>query len=216
MIDVQTLLEELKSSPYKIVEITAPHTGVADFVVTEKDTKVHGPSGTWREKPGSVLVNLTREQAKLPIRAPLNGVIEELNIKANGQFVEAGTPLVTIRHFLTKEEALEAILKKALYLFPAPENAKYYFFPEIDAKIKASGIESVHVHEGKELFIVSRMKREAPLPYTGPQGIIYAVYFQHNTSVEAGSPLIGICPEDQLNLIQDVVTRVQNDWKEAE
>ena len=52
----------------------------------------------------------------------------------------------------------------------APERAKYYFVPQIDTKIKVSGCRSVSVYEGMELFIVSRMKREMPLYYTGPDG----------------------------------------------
>lgn len=38
------------------------------------------------------------------------------------------------------------------------------------------------------------MKREMPLYYTGPDGLIYTVYFEHNENVDAGSPLIGVCP----------------------
>jgi hypothetical protein len=65
-----------------------------------------------------------------------------------------------------------------------------------------------------ELFIVSRMKREKPLAYEGPEGIIYAVYFHHDDNVEAGHPLIGVCPESQTGLIQDVVNRVHGDWED--
>ena len=53
-------------------------------------------------------------------------------------FVEAGTPLMVIRHMLTRSEVEHQILKKALYLFRAPERAKYYFTPEVDKKIRAA------------------------------------------------------------------------------
>ena len=171
-------------------------------------------SGTWREVPGTRIATLDRERNKKPVFAPLNGEIEKMFTEHDGGFVEEGTLLCTIRHYLTGDEVIEAILRKTLYLFNAPEQAKYYFIPEVDVKVKASGPQSVKVTDGMELFIVSRMKREAPLVYSGPEGMIYAVYFKHNESVETGVPLIGVCPEDQLPLIQDVVNRVQSEWEE--
>jgi hypothetical protein len=42
------------------------------------------------------------------------------------------------------------------------------------------------------------------------------VYFQHNENVDAGQPLIGICPPDQLETIEEVVMRVQTEWVEKE
>jgi len=66
------------------------------------------------------------------------------------------------------------------------------------------------------MFIVSRMKRETPLSYSGPEGMIYAVYFQQGDNVDGGQPLIGVCPESQLTLIQDVVSRVQGEWEERD
>ena len=115
-----------------------------------------------------------------------------------------------------REEMLRILLKQALNLFVAPERAKYYFVPQIDTKIKVSGCRSVSVYEGMELFIVSRMKREMPLSYPGPDGLIYTVYFEHNENVDAGSPLIGVCPPDQLQQIEEVVLKVQTEWQEQE
>jgi len=74
----------------------------------------------------------------------------------------------------------------------------------------------VEVRSGQELFIVSRMKRESQLNYSGPDGIIYAVYFETNQNVDAGAPLIGVCAKEQLPAIQDVVGRVQGEWVEEE
>lgn len=212
--DVKALLEEMKASPYKVVEVRAPHTGAVEFEVAGPGEKVRGVSGTWRERPGTRLATLTRERNKKPVHAPLDGEIEQVFIEHDGGFVEEGTPLCTIRHYLTRDEVIEAILKQTLYLFHAPEQAKYYFVPEADVKVKNAGPQTVRVTEGMELFIVSRMKRETPLAYSGPDGIIYSVYFQHNESVEAGAPLIGVCPADQLALIQDVVNRVRSEWGE--
>ncbi|MFK4764628.1 biotin attachment protein [Desulfobaculum sp. SPO524] len=214
MTDVKALLEEMKASPYEMVEVRAPHTGVVEYVVTETATQVSGVSGTWDEKPGTLLAYLERENTKKPIHAPLKGEVDAVCLEHSGQFVEEGTLLCTLRHYLTKEEVIAAILKKTLHLFHAPEQAKYYFTPDVDTKVKASGCKSVRVREGMDLFIMSRMKREAPLPYSGPEGLIYALYFKHNESVPAGAPLIGVCPEDLLPVIQDVVNRVQGEWEE--
>lgn len=186
------------------------------FADVREGTRVIGPSGTWKEKKGTLLATIERERNPKPIHAVEKGEVKEVLRHLEGTFVEAGTPLVRLRHFLSKDEVLAIILKKALHLFVAPERAKYYFAPDVDKKVKASGASSVSLHEGMDLFIMSRMKREASLAYSGPSGVIYAVYFQHNENVDAGQPLIGVCPPDQLSLIEDVVARVQTEWEERE
>ena len=216
MLNVKEMLEEINASPYEEIQIKTPHTGVVEFVGLKPDDRVVGPTGKWHEIPGTLLANLTREKNKKPICATLKGSVMDLRSELEGQFVEAGERLLTIRHFLSKEEVIGRILKKALNLFIAPERAKYYFAPEIDAKIKAGGEQSVKLRDGMEMFIVSRMKRETPLAYSGPDGIIYAVYFQQGDNVDGGQPLIGVCPESQLSLIQDVVNRVQGEWEERD
>jgi biotin carboxyl carrier protein len=214
--DIKLLLEELKESPYEELAIKAPHCGTVRFAVTETGKQVLGPSGTWKEKPGTLLLHLERENNKKPINAQLKGEIKEIKGELEGQFVQAGTHLLTIRHFLTREEVLQVLLQKALHLFTAPEKAKYYFVPEVDQKIKSKGCQSVRVTRDMELFILSRMKRETSLPYSGPEGIIYTVYFQANENVDMGEPLIGVCPVDRLDMIQEVVSSVQSEWKEGE
>ncbi|KAF1075470.1 biotin attachment protein [Halodesulfovibrio sp. MK-HDV] len=216
MLDISKLLEEIKASPYEELVITAPHTGVVSFGSIKEGDRVIGATGTWNEIPGTALATLQRERNDKIIRATQKGVVEKIYTELEGTFVDAGTELVRLRHFLSKDEVLSIILKKALYLFEAPERAKYYFAPEVDSKIKSSGSQSVTVHDGMELFIMSRMKREAPLNYSGPDGAIYSVYFQHNENVDAGAALIGVCPPDQLSLIEDVVVRVQTEWVEQE
>ena len=216
MLDVTSLLDEIKASPYEELDIVAPHTGVVSFGSLKENDKVTGPFGTWKEKPGTLLATITRERNPKPITAVQKGMVSAIHKELEGQFVNAGTPLVTIRHFLSREEVLRIILKRALHLFTAPERAKYYFVPQIDTKVKVSGCRSVSVYEGMELFIVSRMKRETPLYYTGPDGVIYTVYFNHNENVDAGDSLIGICPPDQLQQIEEVVLKVQTEWQEQE
>ncbi len=216
MLNIKELLEEIKASPYEEVEISVPHTGKIEFCGLKAGDKVSGPIGEWKEKPGTVLAKLTRERNTKNIYAPEKGEIVSIRQDLEGQFVEAGEVLIKIRHFLSKEEVIHLILKKALFLFNSPEKAKYYFTPEIDTKIKGSGERSVKVTDGLELFIVSRMKRETPLSYAGPEGLIYAVYFHNGENVDAGQPLIGVCPADQLKHIQEVVNRVQSEWEERD
>jgi hypothetical protein len=214
--DVKAILEQFKASPYEEAVICAPHCGVVEFKTTGQGARVMGPSGVWREKPGTLLATLTRERNVKSIHCLRKGQVQEVHAGLGGAFVEAGTPLLTLRHFLTKEEVTQAILKQVLHLFPAPERAKYYFSPDVDKKVKVSGCRSIRVKEGMELFIVSRMKREKPLNYAGPEGIVYDVYFSHDQNVDAGAPLISVCPEDQMGVIQEVVNRVQSDWEEQE
>ena len=215
MIDISAVLEEIKASPYEEMSVVAPHSGKIYFPDgLVPGSALEGPSGAWKEKPGTVLATIERERNTQPITCPERGELAELRRDLHGAFVEAGTELLRFRHFLSREEVLQIILKKALHLFPAPERAKYYFVPEADVKIKVSGPKAVTVRDGEELFIMSRMKRESPLRYTGPEGVIYAVYFSRTQNVDAGQPLIGVCPPDLVTQIEDVVLRVQTEWKE--
>jgi len=60
------------------------------------------------------------------------------------------------------------------------------------------------------------MKRESPLAYSGPEGVIYAVYFSRNANMDVDQPLIGVCPPDMVGAIEDTVMRVQTEWREEE
>jgi hypothetical protein len=216
VIDVKALLEEIKAAPYEEIEVAVPHTGIVYFAEVDAGTRVVGPSGGHGEKSGTLLAKLNREHNDKPIFAGVTGVLGSVRRDLDGRFVEAGTALAVIRHYLSKDEVIAAILQKVLHLFTAPERAKYYFIPSVDKKVKASGPRSVTVRPGMELFIVSRMKRERPLVYEGPEGIIYAVYFQHDQNVDQGAPLVGVCSAAQTGLIEDVVNRVRTSWEEGE
>ena len=216
MPDLNALLESIKAAPYTEMEITAPHSGVARFENLRPGDRVTGPGGEWKEQPGTLLAVITRENNPRPVAANDKGVIQEVRADLEGRFVEAGTCLARLRHYLSAEEVVHRLLRESLALFLAPERAKYYFVPEVDKKVKISGSRSVSVQNGMELFIASRMKREMPVRYDGPDGIIYEVYFRHNRNVETLDPLIGVCPPEQRPLIEDVVSRVQMDWVEME
>ena len=64
-----------------------------------------------------MLAHLTREKNRKPILAPEKGAVEVVHTQHEGQFVEAGEPLLTIKHYLTRKEVIELILQEALYLF---------------------------------------------------------------------------------------------------
>lgn len=215
MLDIKELLREIKEAPYEEIIITAPHCGTVEIVVNKTGTRVCGVSGTWKEIPGTLLARIERENNKKQLHAPQKGEIIHI-ADLNGHFVEAGTELFRIRHFLTKEEVIQRILRQALHLFLAPEKGKYYFAPEIETKIKAKGCRSVLVRPGQEIFILSRMKRETLIQYQGPEGLIYTIYFEPNKSIERKAPLIGVCPEGELPVIREVVARIQTEWEEKE
>lgn len=216
MLDISKLLEEIRETPFNEIEIVSPWSGNVSFADINEGASVVGPSGTWLEVPGTLLANIERERNPKPIRAPEKGRIKTIRRELEGQFIEAGTAILTLKHFLTKQEVIQIVLKQALYLFNAPERAKYYFVPEIDLKIKAGGHRSVRVQDGMDMFIMSRMKREGTLPYNGPEGLIYAVYFSHNDNVGGGEPLVGVCPEALMPIVEDVVARVQAEWEEQD
>lgn len=214
MQDISKFLDEIKASPYRDISIEAPHSGRLSFCEVAAGDKVDGPTGMWKEKPGTPLAVIERERNPKTIHSPEKGEICKIHSELENSFVEAGTQLVLLRHMLTRDEVEHIILQKSLYLFRAPERAKYYFTPEVDKKIRASDAHSVVVRDGMEILIMSRMKRESPLRYSGPDGVIYATYFKYNENIDAGEPLIGICPKDQLSAIQEVIMRVHTEWRD--
>lgn len=216
MLDVSKLLEEIQASPYAEIAVNAPHSGLLTFNGLSEGSRVIGPTGEWKEKKGTLLATIERERNKKPLHATEKGEIMQVREELAGTFVQAGTEIMRLRHYLSREEVLSVILKRALHLFNAPERAKYYFIPAVEVKVKVSGPKAISVYDGMELFIMSRMKREAPLSYTGPEGVIYAVYFSHNQNMEAGQPLIGVCPPNLVSAVEDAVMRVQTEWREEE
>ena len=210
-IDFDEILAKYRSDPYDYVEITAPHTGVIEFLV-EKGDGVDAPSGEWHHIPGTSLFTITRERNQKSVHAPINGIVSEIRIDRQGQFVEAGETLVTIRHPLKKKEIIESILKEVLYLFPAPESAKFFFSMEIQSRIDKKGERGVTIRPGDEAFTMSLMKRDTPVHYSGVEGVIHSIYFKPGVSVQQGEPLIGVCQAEKLQLIQKVITRVKAEW----
>ncbi|PID76791.1 MAG: hypothetical protein CSB24_04985 [Deltaproteobacteria bacterium] len=210
-IDFDDILTKYRSDPYDYVDVFSTRTGVVKFQVQEGD-EVEAPGGEWQHIPGTSLYEITRERNPRLITAGINGVVSFVRSEINGRFVEAGEKLLTIRHPLKKKEVIENILKDVLFLFPAPETAKYFFSMDIQARLDKKGLKSVAVSRGDEVLTMSLMKRDTPVNYTGVDGVIYAVYFKPGVSVEQGQPLIGVCPPEKVELIQKVIAKVKADW----
>jgi hypothetical protein len=140
-------------------------------------------------------------------------VVSSLRSEREGQFVEAGEKLLTIKHPLRKKEIIEGIFQKVLYLFRAQEKAKYFFSLEILSRLEKLGERGVSIEPGDEIITMSLMKRDTPIYYDGPPGIIHSIYLKPGVSVEQGEPLIGVCAPAQLPLIQKIITHVKAEWE---
>ncbi|RWX47512.1 hypothetical protein VT99_11623, partial [Candidatus Electrothrix marina] len=174
---------------------------------------VEGASGEWMHKPGTPLYEIHRERNTKVITSKTNGTISFVRSELDGHFVEAGEKLLTVRHPLKKKEIIEGILQEVLFLFEAPERARYYFSMDIQSRIEQKGARSVFIQPGDEIITMSLMKRDTPVYYTGEPGIIHSVYFTPGDSIDQGKPLIGICAEDKLPVVQKVITRVKAEWE---
>ncbi len=214
MRDITEVMQELREAPFVEKEIRAAHTGVVQFCDIKEGMKVSGLSGAWKEHPGTCLATITREKNPFHVTAQENGEVHDICTHLDGCFVEAGTLLCSVRHYLTKQEVVHTLLKESLYAFRAQERARYFFVPDVDKKVKILGCKTVSVSDGMELFIISRMKREVPLCYSGPEGIIYDVYFDQSKNVDPGDTLIVVCPPDQQKAVEAVIAKVQNEWRD--
>ncbi len=119
---------------------------------------------------------------------------------------------MTIKHPLKKKEIIENIFREVLYLFYAPETAKYFFSMDIQSRIDKKGARSITIDQGEEIITMSLMKRDTPVYYNGERGVIHSIYFKPGISVKQGEPLIGVCALEKLPLMQKILTRVKADW----
>jgi len=190
----------------------AVHAGTVRFLVDD-DAEVCGVSGEWHHIPGTPLYEINRERNPKVITSKTNGTVSFLQREVEGTFVEAGTKLLTIRHPLKKKEIIESILQEVLHLFVAPERARYYFSMDIQSRIDQKGARSIFIKPGDEIITMSLMKRDTPVYYTGEPGILHSVYFTPGDSLDQGVPLIGVCPEEKLSLVQKIITKVKAEWE---
>ncbi|MEZ0329140.1 MAG: hypothetical protein ABWK15_06230 [Dissulfuribacterales bacterium] len=209
-IDLNALLETYRNNPFEDYVLQSVHTGIINFKVQE-DQEVHGPEGKWHQKPGTLLYTLERENNIKKIYSPCSGTIIDLRRDLNGSFTEAGVDLMSIRHRLDKDEVIDRILKDVLILFTAPQRARYLLSPEFAVKIEKQS--QPFIHAGDEPIIMSLMKRDTNLVYSNTPGVIYKVYFQQGALVEEGAPLLGVCQEENLSYIQQVVNKIKTEWE---
>jgi len=210
-IDFDELLSKYKSDPYEYVDVHAVHTGEVSFKVTEGE-EVDAPSGEWQQIPGTSLYEINRERNPKIVAARTKGMVADIVSELDDCFVEAGEKLMTIKHPLKKKEIIENIFKNVLYLFHAPETAKYFFSMDVQSRIDKKGARSITIEQGEEIITMSLMKRDTPVYYTGERGVIHSIYFQPGISVNQGEPLFGVCAPEKLPLIQKIITRVKADW----
>ncbi len=211
-INYDSILAKFREDPYTYVDIPALHTGQIRFKVRVGD-KVAGATGKFRHIPGNLLCELIRERNVKPTYCSTNGEVSYVYSELEGEFVEAGTKVMTIRHPLKKREIIEKILRQVLTPFKSPEKAKYYFALDVQSRIEKFGQRSVKVNPGDELFTMSLMKRDTPVYYEGEAGIIHSVYFSPGQSMDQGAPLVGICPPATLPLVEKIITRVKAEWE---
>ncbi len=210
-LDFDELLSRYKTDPFDYVDIFSVHTGRVSFKVGVNQ-EVASVSGEWLQVPGTALYEINRERNPRIVNAQVNGIVAQINTEFEGQFVEAGVKLMTIKHPLKKKEIIENILKDVLSLFPAPESAKYFFAMDIQSRIDKKGARAVTIESGEEILTMSLMKRDTPVYYKGERGVIHSIYFKPGVSVRQGEPLVGVCAPEMLPLIQKIITRVKAEW----
>jgi biotin carboxyl carrier protein len=211
-INLNDLLRRYRSHPFEDYPVETPHTGIVSFKVKEGQA-VKGPGGEWLHRPGTLLYVIERERSTKRVAALWSGQVGGIRLDLEGQFVEAGESLLSIRHQLDKEEIIARILTQVLYTLPAPQRARYFLAPEISAKMEKRPEEDVFVESGDEVLIMSLMKRDTAISYKGVPGALYKVYFKSGDTVEQGFPLLGICPPDKLQYVQKVIQRIRTEWE---
>ncbi len=207
------ILQRLKTNPFKIYPVITPHTGkIIEFKIKEGE-EVKAPSGKWLEKPGTPLFVLEREKNPKLIRANYSGQAIGIRTDLLNKFVEAGEKILEIRHPLSQEEVIAEILLSALYNISAPETARYILTPELTRRVEKEGLGKTSVKEGEELLIMTFMKRETPI-YLKEKGsfIIYQIYFKPFELIQAGSPLLGLCPVEDLPHLEKIIQRIKEEW----
>lgn len=209
-IDLNALLEKYHQNPFEDYVLQSVHTGIIKFKI-EEGQEVHGPEGKWHQKPGTLLYSLERQGNIKKIYSPYSGIIIDLRRDLDGSFTEAGVELMSIRHRLDKDEVIDKILREVLVIFAAPQRARYFLSPEFASMIEKQGQPPIKPTD--EPIIMSLMKRDTNLIYNNVPGVIYKVYFQQGALVEEGAPLLGICQEENLHYIQQVVNKIQTEWE---
>jgi biotin carboxyl carrier protein len=211
-INLDALLERYHAHPFEDHCVETPHCGVVTLEVAEND-EVKGPGGQWMHKPGSTLFVIEREKNRKKVTAPCDGHVADVDLSLDGSFVQAGERVLSIRHRLNRDEVIDRILKEVLVIFQAPQTARYMLVPDIYTRIEKDKGSGVALEEGDEFLIMSLMKRDSVLSYSGQPGMIYRVYFQQGELVEQGMPLVGLCPPENMTYIHRIIEKIRTDWE---
>jgi len=211
-VDLHDLLLKYKAHPYELVRIQTPYTGRVQLKV-EGGMAISGPKGEWQEIRGTLLYILERQRNSKPMYAPIDGTVVEVQTHLDGAFVESDEYLMSIKHPMNKEEVISKVLCDVLYIFKAPEKAKYLYSSQLAAKMGEKKEEDVVIQAGDEILIMSRMKRDIPLVYKGQPGVIYRTYFSSTRPVDQGEPLLGICPVEKIKSVTKLVQQIHLEWE---
>ncbi len=211
-IDFNDLLLKYKDNPYELVKIETPHTGRV-WLKVKSGMDICGPKGSWQEIKGTLLYVLERQKNLKAIYSPIDGTVEDVQSHLDGEFVESDEYIMSIKHPMNKHEIIAKVLCDVLYIFRAPERAKYLFSPHLAATMEKKKEQNVTIRPGDEILIMSRMKRDIPLIYQGEPGVIYRVYFSPSTPVEQGEPLLGICPIEKIAFVTRLVQQIHLEWE---
>lgn len=225
--DLEKLMQRYKDNPFEIYPFLTGRCGVVylrgeinfqspsekESFETHDGLEVQGPKGHFQDIPGTVLYSQLREGNLIPIHSPVNGEVVNLHQELHNAWVEAGTPVLSVKHQLTKEEVIDKILEKVLTIYYAPEPAKYRFTPELIQRIEREGPKQVVLRRGEEFLIKSKMKKEETLTYEGEEGIIYARYFDPGKGVkEDDLKLVGICFPEKVREIDRIILQISLGW----
>lgn len=211
-INLEELLNSYRSHPFEDHDVETPHCGTISLKA-EEGQSVEGPGGQWMQQPGTLLFSLEREKNLKKICSPCNGNVHNIRKELDTCFVQAGEKVLCIRHRLDKEEVIDRILTEVLSVLKAPQTARYMLMPDIAARLeKEEGRHGVSLDEGDEALIMSLMKRDTIITYSGVPGIIFRVYFQQGDLVEQGEPMIGVCPPDKIEYVNRVIAKIRNEW----
>ncbi len=209
--EIDEILEKIRRIPYKIYPVKTPHTGYIRSFEVKNGSRVNGPSGKWKEKPGTPLFVLERERNLKVIRAKIEGEVVNLREELLNRFVEADEVILEIKHSYSLEEIISQVLLKALYIIKAPETARYFLAPEFSKKLEK--MEKFPVRKGEEVLIMTFMKRETPI-YFDKEGdfIFYKIFFKHGELVEEGKPLLGFCEKEKLPYLQKILSKIKKEF----
>ena len=169
--------------------------------------KVIGPNGTWKERTGTLIATITRERAtQSRSTRSQKGEVCAIHSELKGHTCRRAPrrhhPPLPVQGRGAAAHPAQADAQP----FVAPARAKHYFVPQIDTKIKVSPPFRLRLRRHGTLHRSPDEAGNAAVLHR-PGRLIYTVYFRHNENVDAGSPLIGVCP--RISSIRRVVLKVR-------